>query len=60
MLSRITTCLSLEAVQSILDGVSLGATHRAEGYDPVVVEGDHGLERGTCHCRVGVGGDAHD
>ena len=23
-----------EAVQSILDGVALGATHRAEGYDP--------------------------
>ena len=45
MLSQITTCLSLEAVQSILDGVSLGATHRAEGYDPAVVEGEHGLEK---------------
>ena len=45
MLSQITTPLSLEAVQSILDGVSLGATHRAEGYDPAVVEGNCSLQR---------------
>ena len=45
MLSQITTHLSLEAVRSILDGVALGATHRAESYDPAVVEGDHGLEK---------------
>ena len=45
VLSQITTCLSLEAMQSILDGVALGATHRAEGYDPAVVEGDHGIEK---------------
>ena len=32
-------------MQSILYGVSLGATHRAESYDPVVVEGDYGLEK---------------
>ena len=38
MLSQITTCLSPEAVWSILDWVSLGATHRVEGYDPAVVE----------------------
>ena len=38
MLSWITTHLSLEAVQSILDGVTLGAAHRAESYDPTVVE----------------------
>ena len=43
MLSWITTHLSLEAVQSILDGVALGAAHRVEGYDPAVVEGDHGI-----------------
>ena len=48
MLSQITICLSLEAVQSVLDEVSLGATHRAEGYDPAVVEGDHGLEKEVC------------
>ena len=48
VLSRITTHLSLEAVQSILDGVTLGATHRAEGYDPAVVEGDHGIEKEVC------------
>ena len=45
VLSQITICLSLEAMQSILDGVALGATHRAEGYDPAVVEGDHGIKK---------------
>ena len=45
MLSWITTCLSQEAVWSILDGVSLGAVHRVEGHDPAVVEGDNGLEK---------------
>ena len=36
-------------MQSILDGVSLGAhLHGAEGYDPAVVEGDHGLEKEVC------------
>ena len=45
MLSWITTHLSLEAMQFILDGLSLGATHRAKGYDPVVVEGDYSLEK---------------
>ena len=44
MLSWITTCLSLEAMQSVFDGISLGATHRVEGHDPGVVEGDYGLE----------------
>ena len=43
MLSWITNHLSLEAIWSVLDGVSLGATHRAEGYDPAVVEGDYSL-----------------
>ena len=45
MLTQITTHLSLEAMQSILDGVTLGATHRAEGYDHAMVEGDNGLEK---------------
>ena len=35
-------------MQSILDGVALGAAHRAEGYDPAVVEGDHGIEKEVC------------
>ena len=48
MLSQITTHLSPDAKQSILDGVSLGDTHRAEGCDPAIVEGDHGLEKGLC------------
>ena len=32
-------------MQSVLDGVSLGAAHRAEGYDPAVVEGNYNLEK---------------
>ena len=51
-LSCITTWLSPEAVQSVLDGVTLGATHRAEGYDPAVVEGDHNIEK-EVHVAVG-------
>ena len=43
-LSHITTCLSPEAVQSILDGVTLGVAHRAKGCNPAVVEGDHNIE----------------
>ena len=35
-------------MQSILDGVALGATHRAEDYDSAVVEGDHGIEKEIC------------
>ena len=54
MLTWITTCLSPEAIWSILDGVALGATHRAEGYDPAVVEGDHGLEKDVCVTAVWV------
>ena len=45
MLSQITTHLSPEAMQSILDGVTLGATQRAEGDDPTMVEGDHNIEK---------------
>ena len=45
MLTRITTCLGPEAMQSILDGVTLGATQRAEGDDPAMVEGDHDIEK---------------
>ena len=48
VLSQITTCLSLEVMQSILEGVALGATHRAEGDDLAVVEGDHGIEKEVC------------
>ena len=35
-------------MQSILDGVTLGATQRAEGDDPAMVEGDHNLEKEVC------------
>ena len=48
MLSQITTCLSPEAVQSICDGVSLGAAHRVEGHDLAVVEGKYSLEKEVC------------
>ena len=42
-LSCITACLSPEAMQSVLDGVTLGATHRAEGCGPEVA--DHNIEK---------------
>ena len=45
MLSRNATCLGLEAMQSILDGVTLAATRRTEGDDPAEVEGDHEIEK---------------
>ena len=49
VLSQITTHLGLEAVWSILDGVTLGGTtQRAEGCDPAVVEGDYNLEKEVC------------
>ena len=48
MLSGITTHLSPEAMQSILDGVTLGTTQREEGDDPAMVEGDHNIEKEVC------------
>ena len=48
MLSQITTHLGPKAVQSILDGVTLGMAHRAEGHDPTVVEGNHNIEMEMC------------
>ena len=45
VLSQITTHLGPEAVQSILDGATLGATQRAEGDDPAMVEGDQEKEK---------------
>ena len=35
-------------MQSILDGVTLGATQRSEGCDPAMVEGDHNIETEVC------------
>ena len=43
-LSQITTHLGPEAMQSILDGATLGADQRAEGEDPAVVEDDQEKE----------------
>ena len=48
VLSHITTSLNPEAVWSILDGVTLGAGHRAKGCDPTVVESDHNIEKEVC------------
>ena len=39
-LSQITNRLGPEAVQAILDGATIGASHRAEGEDPAVIKGD--------------------
>ena len=48
VLSQITTCLGLEAIQSVLDGGTLAATQRAEGEDPAMVEGDQEKEKEVC------------
>ena len=45
VLSQITTYLGPEAMESVLDGVTLGATQRAEGDDPAMVEGDQEIEK---------------
>ena len=45
MLSQITTHLGPEAMQFILDGATLGATQRAKGEDPAMIEGDQEKEK---------------
>ena len=45
VLSQITTCLGLEAVQAILDGATIGASQRAEGEDPAAIKGDQQMEK---------------
>ena len=44
-LSWITTHLGPEAVQAILDGATIGASWRAEGKDPAIIEGDQQKEK---------------
>ena len=44
-LSWITTHLGPEAIQAILDGAMIGASQRAEGEDPAVIEGDQQKEK---------------
>ena len=44
-LSRITTHIGQEAMQAILDGATLGASQRAEGEDPAMIEGNQEKER---------------
>ena len=41
----VTTHLNPDMVRSILNGVTLGAAHQMEVYDPTVIEVDHGLEQ---------------
>ena len=48
MLSQITSCLGLDPMQFILDGVTLGTAQRAEGDDSVMVEGNHEIEKEVC------------
>ena len=52
VLSQITTHLGPEYMQSILDGATLGATQRAEGDDPAMLEGDWEKEK---EVQVAVG-----
>ena len=45
VLSQNTAHLEPDMVRSILDGITLGAAHWAEVYDPAVAEGDHNVEQ---------------
>ena len=45
VLSQITTCLGLEAMQSVLDAATLGATQRAKREEPAMVESDQEKEK---------------
>ena len=47
MLSQIMTHLDQEAMQAVLDGATLGASQRAEGDDPSMIEGDWEKEKGV-------------
>ena len=40
VLSQISTHLGWEAMQAVLGGATIGASQRAEGEDPAVIEGD--------------------
>ena len=44
-LSRVTTHLEPEAVQTILDGATVDASQRAEGENPAIIESDQQLEK---------------
>ena len=44
-LSWVTTHLGPEAVQAILDGATMGASHRVEGENPTIIEGDQQMEK---------------
>ena len=48
MLSQITTHLGPEAMQSIIDGATLGAAQRTERDDPAMVKGDQKMEKKVC------------
>ena len=44
-LSWVTTHLELEAVQAVLDGAIMGASQRAEGENPAIIESDQQLDK---------------
>ena len=44
-LSQVTTHLEPEAVQAILDGVAVGALHRAKRENPAIIEKEQQLEQ---------------
>ena len=39
---------ALTKTWSILDGITLGATHGVESHDPAVVKSDHVMEKEVC------------
>ena len=59
VLNHITMHLSQKAVQSVLDGVTLGTAHRAKGCDPTVVESNHNIEKEVCIAAGWVSVEMH-
>ena len=44
-LGHVTTKLDVETVKSILDGVTMGTTERADAHDPVVAKADEEIHK---------------
>ena len=53
-LSQVTLKLDAETVKSILDGVTMGMTERADAHDPAVAEADEEIHKqGLGNCGSG-------
>ena len=44
-LSQVTSKLDVETIKSILDGVTMGTTERADAHDPLVAKADEEIHK---------------